>query len=232
MNAEPNTPAAAQFVPAVRCGRAWAVLLVATLLALAADLVTKNIAFRTIADGPVVVTREDVLEVGPSRLGALIPIHEPVVIVPYLLEFKLVLNAGAVFGAGQGKRWFFITFTLAALGFAVWLFARWTHARDTVAHVAIALVLAGGLGNLYDRLRFACVRDFLHPLPTANLPFGLAWPSGERALWPYVSNVADAFLLVGIALLMWRLWRTDGHGAHAPDSDSPTPQSPDPRPDA
>ena len=129
-----------------------------------------------------------------------------------MLDFQLVLNAGAVFGAGQGKRWFFVLFTLGALGFAAVLFARWTHRRDRVAHAAIGMIIAGGLGNLYDRVVFACVRDFLHPLPGWRLPFGLSWPSGDRALWPYVSNIADAILLVGIGVLMVRMLRPRAPG--------------------
>jgi len=216
--------------PAGRSPRAWAVLIAVVLACLAADLVSKRVAFQRIADYPVDVTRADVLAAGPQRLNTLVPHHKPVVVVPHVLELKLVLNAGAVFGAGQGRRWFFIAFTVAALGFALVLFARWSTARDWVSHVAIGLIISGGIGNLYDRLRFACVRDFLHPLPTANLPFGLTWPGGDRALWPYVSNVADAFLLIGIALLMWRLWRSEGHSA--PSDNPPSPQAPDPRPDA
>lgn len=213
--------------PAGRSPRAWAVLLTVAILCLASDLVSKRIAFERIADYPVVVTRSEVLAAGPQRLNTLIPHHSPVVVVPHVLELKLVLNAGAVFGAGQGRRWFFIAFTVAALGFALVLFARWSSARDWLTHIAIGLIISGGVGNLYDRLRFACVRDFLHPLPTANLPFGLTWPGGDRALWPYVSNVADAFLLIGIALLMWRLWRADGHtsASAAADSDTPSPPS-------
>src|SRR5690606_19451152 len=123
----------------------------------------------------------------------------------------------AVFGAGQGKRWFFIAFTGAAMAFAAVMLARWTSRRDWLSHVAIGLIVAGGLGNLYDRIMFAAVRDFLHPLPTASLPFGLRWPGGDTALWPYVSNIADALLIVGMGLLLIRLWRpADGGASRSP----------------
>jgi signal peptidase II len=132
-----------------------------------------------------------------------------VTIIPNLLDLTLVLNPGAVFGIGAGKRWFFIPFTAAALGLALWMFATWTRPRDYMAHAAIGLLISGGLGNLHDRIAFACVRDFLHPLPGAVLPFGWTMPmSGSRELWPYVSNFADLWLLVGIGMLMWYLWRT------------------------
>jgi len=185
----------------------WAVLLTTILIGLASDLMSKSLAFDRIAGVPVAVDRATVQALAPGALHSLIPTHEPLVVIPGVLNLHLVLNAGAVFGAGQGMRWFFIVFTLAALVFAVLIFALWTERRESLSHCALGLIVAGGAGNLYDRLRFACVRDFLHPLPTAKLPLGLAWPGGDTALWPYVSNIADAWLLVGIALLMFRLWR-------------------------
>ncbi len=188
-------------------------LLVSFVLALAADLWTKHLAFERIAGEAVPVVRAEVLAAGPRGLQRLIPPHEPVVAVPHVLNLQLVLNSGAVFGAGQGWRWVFVGFTFVALGFALWMFARWTDRRDWVSHICVGLIVAGGAGNLHDRLRFACVRDFLHPLPTARLPFGLRWPNGGDEVWPYVSNVADAFLIVGIGVLMIRLWRGAGKPA-------------------
>ena len=202
---------------------------IAVLLAL--DLGSKSIAFRTIADHPVTIDKARVLDVmahDPRAIQSLVPDHDALVVIPRVFEFKLVLNAGAVFGAGSGRRWFFVGFTLIALGFALFYFARWTARRDRPTHLALALIIAGGLGNLYDRIMFACVRDFLHPLPGVTLPFGWRWPvGGGREIWPYVSNVADAFLLVGIAMALVRLWSQDRREveaarAHAPD----TPDAP------
>lgn len=208
-------------VRAARSRRAWLRLLVLALLGLGADLASKHLAFARIADVPVTVTRPEVL--AADRLGDLVPPHRPVTVIPHALELTLVLNEGAVFGMAAGQRWFFVAFTLVAMGFCLWMFASWTGARDRWAHAAIALVLAGGIGNLYDRLRFACVRDFLHFLPGVELPFGLAWPGGEREVWPYVSNVADAELILGIAMLMWFSLRAP---RHAPADDRPAPARP------
>lgn len=193
---------------------AWVVLLAVTLLGLTLDLASKHLAFRHIAPFPVAVSREQVLHA--PQLGALIPPHEPVVVVPSLLELTLVLNPGAVFGMGAGRRWFFIAFTVLAVGFAVFVFSRWTRPRDHAAHVGLGLLLAGGLGNLYDRLIYGCVRDFLHPLPHVFLPLGWRWPWGGREVWPYVSNIADLLLIIGISLLLWHTWRHGGHTPHHP----------------
>ncbi len=212
------------------CSRAWFVLLVAALLGLVADLGSKELAFRHVANAPFRPNRDTVLRVlrdAPEDIMLLVPPHDPVHAVSGLLDFRLVLNSGAVFGTGQGKRWFFIGFTCAALVFAVVLFARWTSSRDGLAHVSIGLIIAGGIGNLYDRIVYGCVRDFIHPLPGMKLPWGLHWPHGSDEVWPYISNVADAILLVGIGVLVIRLWRHErGAGVSPPSGPPPAPAPP------
>ena len=193
----------------VRSRSAWAVLFVVTFLGVASDLFSKAVAFRTIADHPVVVDREQVLRAQHEgrSLGSLLPPNS-VTVIPHVLDLSLVLNPGAVFGIGAGRRWFFVAFTAGALALAIWMFAAWTRPRDYLAHAAIGLLVSGGLGNLYDRIVYACVRDFLHPLPGVNMPFGLNMPlTGQREIWPYVSNIADLWLLIGIGMLMGYLWR-------------------------
>jgi len=199
-----NAPDAAGEVQAWKSRAAWIRLLLVTTLGLLADLASKYAAFHWIAGRPVEVVRERVL--AAQYLGNLIPPHPPVEVIPKLLHFTLVLNPGAVFGIGAGKRWFFVVFTMGAMAFALWIFGTWTKARERWAHVAVALVIAGGIGNLYDRVMYACVRDFIHPL--AGMVFPRGFPIvGGREVWPYVSNVADLWLLVGIGILIVRSWR-------------------------
>ncbi len=188
-----------------RSPRAWAVLFIVTLLGLVADLGSKHLAFRYIAGSPVHIDRVEVLRTGQP--ADQIPLHDPVVVVPRVLELTLVANRGAVFGIGAGKRTFFIVFTVGALCAGLWLFGKWTGPDEHAAHVAIGLLLSGGVGNLYDRVVYACVRDFIHPLPRVHLPFGWSWPWGGTEIWPYVSNVADLFLIIGIGMLVIRALR-------------------------
>jgi signal peptidase II len=189
--------------------RAWVVLLAVIAFGLITDLGSKWLAFEKIAERPVHIERAQVIEYGPGRLSELLPAHQPVTVVPHVLDLSLVLNPGAVFGIGPGKRWFFVAFTVGAMIAGVALFAKGTRARQTASHVAIGLLISGGLGNLYDRLVFGCVRDFLHPLPGVDYPFGIKMPWSGEQVWPYVSNIADLWLIVGIGMLVVILWRSD-----------------------
>jgi signal peptidase II len=180
---------------------------------LALDLATKSWAFRTVAGQPVELPYDEIAGNPSYRL----PWHQGVQALPAdLLDFRLVLNHGAVFGMGQQRRPVFIAFTAIAVVSAVGVFGWWTTSRATWAHVGIALVLAGGLGNLHDRLVFGAVRDFLHMTPRWQLPFGLRWPGGSGELFPWVFNVADVLLLAGMALLLFTANRPPAKTAGSP----------------
>ena len=76
-------------------------------------------------------------------------------------------------------------------------------------HIALALILSGALGNLYDRVMFGLVRDMLWLFPGVNLPFGLHWPQGSDQLYPWVFNIADMALLFGLGIILILLWGDD-----------------------
>ena len=188
---------------------AWALLLIVVAIGLVGDLVSKSWAFKNVAGKPVTLVYEEV--VGNPRYP--LPFHEGVRALPAdLLDFRLVLNHGAVFGVGQNRQRIFIGFTIIAAMVAVGFFARWTRANARLAHVAIGMILAGGLGNLYDRLTVGAVRDFLHMLPRWDLPWGWKWwnnPTNE--VFPWIFNVADVLLLAGMAIFMIYAYRRDHH---------------------
>ncbi len=220
----PATPTPTpQARPTLQSRRAWYWFLGTIIFGIVTDLLTKSIAFARVTPNPVRLDRAEILNT--PNISHLIPYHDPVVVIPNILEFTLVLNPGAVFGIGAGQRWFFVIFTLIAMIVAVVLFAKWTRPKDWIAHTGFGLIIAGGVGNLYDRLTFACVRDFIHPFPGVKLPFNLTWPgSSSRDLWPYVSNIADLYLLIGIGLLLIYTWKQPPPAPH-PDNTDNTPKS-------
>jgi len=129
-------------------------------------------------------------------------------------EFRLstVFNRGALFGIGQGLGWLFAALSvLAAAGIVYWLFVR-GEARSWWLTVTLALILAGALGNLYDRLHLyggtgadgkpqQGVRDFLHCTIPGFEFRGSYWPRLKREYqWP-VFNLADVYLVTGAIML-------------------------------
>jgi len=112
---------------------------------------------------------------------------------PVLPFFNLVLahNTGAAFsflaGAGGWQRWFFATVTVV-ISIAILVMMK-RQPENRLFAVALALVLGGALGNLYDRLTLGYVVDFvqLHA-------GGYYFPA---------FNVADSAITAGVAVLIW-----------------------------
>ena len=190
--------------PALHSPRAWFILIAVLLVGFSVDIMTKLYAFEHVAPSPIVLVRNELLL---NTAWTPIPPHDGVVAIPgRVLNFRLVLNDGAVFGIGSQKRGFFIVFTIIALLIAGWIFAKNTEKNSTIAHIGLGLVLGGGLGNLYDRIFIGRVRDFMHMFPDRNLPFSLHWPGGTTEWFPWIFNVGDVLLLTGMALLMIYFW--------------------------
>ncbi len=114
--------------------------------------------------------------------------REPYRFIPGWLEFEVVQNQGAVFGLGQGRRILFLIVSVGAIIFLLYLFA--TSGKSPVYQILLGMLLAGVLGNLYDRVTFGYVRDMIHALPR--------WPK----FFPWIFNVADSLLSSGVTLMI------------------------------
>ena len=147
----------------------WPVLLVVLVV----DVITKAIAERNLLRGI------------------------PYEVLGNTVQLKLVYNPGAAFGLNLGpqSRWIFAVLTVLALVILGRLY-RSTHTGHTARVAALALVCAGAVGNLIDRLRsFFGVVDFI------DVGVG-------DSRWP-TFNVADMAVSIGAALLAWVLWQED-----------------------
>ena len=109
-------------------------------------------------------------------------------IIGQWVSFQLALNTGAAFGIAAGQRWLLVTVSAVALivVIAVFLFGG-TNRR--IIQVALALFAAGVSGNLYDRLEYGRVRDFIDVV---------YWPGKH---W-HTFNVADSMLCIAVGLLI------------------------------
>jgi len=121
-------------------------------------------------------------------------------LVPGWLRFEVTVNQGAVFGIGQGQRLLFLVVSAAAVAFLVYLFAS-SKPRQWFYQIVLGMLLAGVLGNVYDRLLFGYVRDMIHALPGWPNPLVRFFPNW-RYVFPWIFNVADSLLCVGVGLML------------------------------
>ena len=112
--------------------------------------------------------------------------------IPGILEFRFTLNDGAAFSMLGGKQTFLILFTsLALLILTVYLVFRMPASR--LEYAAWTLVLAGGIGNLIDRVANGAVVDFWNVL---FMNFA-------------IFNFADVLVTVGVCLLILYLLQVE-----------------------
>ena len=80
------------------------------------------------------------------------------VLIPDVLEFQTTLNPGALFGIGAGHTEIFLIASVLALVLVLWMFAQ-SSPRQRIMQIALGALLAGALGNMYDRVFVKLVRS-------------------------------------------------------------------------
>ena len=115
------------------------------------------------------------------------------VVGPFYLT--MVWNQGVSFGLLRADqdlgRWLLVAFSvLVAIALAIW--AR--RGDRTLMALALGLVMGGAIGNAIDRARFGAVVDFIDV---------------SRLYFPWVFNIADAAISVGVVLLLLDGFRRD-----------------------
>lgn len=123
-----------------------------------------------------------------------------------------VRNPGAAFGMfadGDAtiRLGFFIAVSIVAIGIVISFF-RQLAPGDRLSALALGLILGGASGNLADRVLRGEVVDFLH----FRLWGGYSWPD---------FNLADSFIVVGVAILVLELLATEGESRASPTPDEP-----------
>jgi len=117
---------------------------------------------------------------------------ESLPLIPGFFSLTYVRNRGGAFGlfSDLPESWrvaFFVVFAVATVGALVWML-RTTARNDVVQRLALTAVIGGAIGNLWDRIRYGEVVDFLDV-------YVRDWH------WP-AFNVADSFISCGVVLLI------------------------------
>lgn len=176
--------------------RHFVLFAVIAVLGLALDLATKSYAFHALGH--------------PSTNGGKVAW-----VITDFFGFQTSLNEGALFGMGQGYSWIFIALAVVAiLGITSW-WALGAPSRDKFLTVVLAMLLAGIVGNMYDRMGLpAWEGDWTWPVDTTNAAAGFEHSAGDRIYavrdfivfrfgtyqWPNF-NIADSLLVCGVALM-------------------------------
>jgi signal peptidase II len=128
---------------------------------------------------------------------------EQVPVIDGFFYLSHVRNPGAAFSMLANapdwfRTYFFPAMALFALGLVVSMFRKLAP-RDRLASFALGCVLGGASGNLLDRFRHGEVVDWLH----VKLWSDYSWPD---------FNFADSFVVVGVALLIYEMFASEGEG--------------------
>lgn len=139
------------------------------------------------------------------------PRRESIQVIPNLFRLTHVENPGAAFGLLQDSpsHWIGLLILCSglALGIVLTLLWRTTHSSSTA--LALALILGGASGNLFDRLVHGSVVDFL-----------LFYVSTHE--WP-AFNIADTAIVCGAGLLVWEILRGGERHPVPVATESPAP---------
>jgi signal peptidase II len=111
----------------------------------------------------------------------------PRIVIPNWFDLVYVTNNGAAFGSFRNNNAFFIALSSVALIAVASLLLRKRSRKDAWRDGSLALLLAGVLGNLTDRLTHGHVVDFL--LFDLHVPLAHPWPA---------FNVADSCICVAV----------------------------------
>ena len=126
----------------------------------------------------------------------LISPYEARIVVPDFFSVVNVTNTGAAFGSFTGNNTFFIVISIVALVVVTVLLMR-RRQPDALRDLSLALLLAGILGNLTDRLLYGHVIDFL--LFNLHVRYADPWPA---------FNVADSCISIAVVLfIIHSLWK-------------------------
>ncbi len=117
-----------------------------------------------------------------------------VTIIDGYLEFSYVENRGMVFGFLNNQNVGFKRYALTALTFvSIIVIVSLVWKMRSLAFIYLLpffMILAGAFGNVIDRIRFGHVIDFIH----------MHWQ--DKLDYPWLYNIADALVVVGMILLM------------------------------
>ena len=114
---------------------------------------------------------------------------ESIEVIPRVLNFTYIHNRGAVFGILKDHPWVFNSATIICVVVALVLLVT-SRIKKKMYIWATGLIIAGGIGNMIDRLSLKYVVDFIEV---------------KFIYFPYIFNIADCCVVIGCSLIALQL---------------------------
>ena len=120
-------------------------------------------------------------------IKAIIPKQEKLVLIQNVLNVSYVENRGAAFGIGNNDTITFIIISIIIISMVVRFLLTQLERLDRFVLISLVLILAGGVGNLIDRVFRGYVIDFVDITPVLKFP---------------IFNLADIYITLGWVLFI------------------------------
>lgn len=112
--------------------------------------------------------------------------NSSIILIPHVLNLTYVQNTGAAFGIGSNSTSMFVAVNVVIIGLITYFIFSKKEELSKLILIALHLVLAGGIGNLIDRIARGFVIDYIDISPLIKYP---------------VFNLADIFVAIGCLII-------------------------------
>ena len=117
-------------------------------------------------------------------------INNETIFVNDYLNLNLVWNTGIGFGLLSSDSTIFYNIITLIIGFVIFFLAIWITKSNTTEKFFLSLILGGALGNIYDRIIYFAVPDFID--------------FHYKTFHWFTFNIADIFITIGILLIIFK----------------------------
>ena len=129
-------------------------------------------------------------------ISKIVTLGNSIDIIKNFLRISYVKNTGAAFSILDGNTLFVTSIGIVIILRIIWYLYK-NKVNKMIDKIGYSLILGGSIGNLFDRVCYGYVRDFIDiQIGEYNYP---------------IFNLADAFIVIGVILLFISAWR-DKHG--------------------
>lgn len=129
-------------------------------------------------------------------ISKIVTLGNSIDIIKDFLRISYVKNTGAAFSILDGNTLFVTIIGIVIIIMIIWYLYK-NKVNKTIDKIGYSLILGGSIGNLFDRVCYGYVRDFIDiQIGEYNYP---------------IFNLADSFIVIGVILLFISAWR-DKHG--------------------